>query len=536
MAFVERLRAVLAREATATGLVAVLFAPVCWMVLLERWAAAGQASFPGHADSSFYFSLAKNLANGRGPVIDYIWHFWAPHTDLTHFGPDYWMPLPSLLIAAVMKLSAPSVVVAARCAVVASVALAALVWVFARTSSLPRWAALLACAAVFLALPVGHFSVRADPSLYYAVFVLGALTLGIRARDSGDLRLLFGAGLVAGAAHLSRNDGVLVIVSLAVAQLCWSPPSQFLRRLGVLCAGYALLLAPWLLLSFTRTGRLMPAHGALPFLVDYEDLFALPPGPSFSDLARAGLWDALLLRQRASLDRSLDVVKEALGVPLLALALGVGMLLGAKVAGRAPESSLLGQLRRTRWLLPSLYVLGVCFLHISITPVASGSGAVSRTLPAVLALVVVAAISGAIAIRAGAGVTVAAAALLLVWPWHEQAKGMPLRDVRENNAVAERLAVLHGALDREARCFHRPVVVMTREPWQLTELTGYRSIQIPNADLDTILATAKRYGVTHLMPSFRRRALGDPRLLAAFAPVPGVAGLSRTTEPAHSCP
>lgn len=280
----------------------------------------------------------------------------------------------------------------------------------------------------------------------------------------------------------------------------------------------------------------MPAHGALPFLVDYEDLFALPPGPSLSDLARGGLWDALLLRQRASLDRSLDVVKEALGVPLLALALGVGMLLGAKIAGRAPESSLSGQLRRTRWLLPSLYVLGVCFLHISITPVASGSGAVSRTLPAVLALVVVAAISGAIAIRAGAGVTVAAVALLLVWPWYEQSKGMPLRDVRENNAVAERLAVLHSALDREARCFQRPVVVMTREPWQLTELTGYRSIQLPNADLDTILATAKRYGVTHLMPSFRRRALTDPRLSAAFAPVPGVAGLSRTTEPAHSCP
>jgi hypothetical protein len=43
--------------------------------LILRFYLAGFAKMPGHGDSAFYFTVAKNIADGRGPVIDYIVYF-----------------------------------------------------------------------------------------------------------------------------------------------------------------------------------------------------------------------------------------------------------------------------------------------------------------------------------------------------------------------------------------------------------------------------------------------------------------------------
>jgi len=45
-----------------------------------------------HGDIAFYYTLARNLAQGRGFVIDYIWNFWN-HPPASHLQHDWWMPL-----------------------------------------------------------------------------------------------------------------------------------------------------------------------------------------------------------------------------------------------------------------------------------------------------------------------------------------------------------------------------------------------------------------------------------------------------------
>ncbi len=55
------------------------------MALAVGWATAYRltdlagARHPGHADAAFYYSVARNLRAGRGPVIDYVWQFLVPH-------------------------------------------------------------------------------------------------------------------------------------------------------------------------------------------------------------------------------------------------------------------------------------------------------------------------------------------------------------------------------------------------------------------------------------------------------------------------
>ena len=79
-------------------------AAVVVAVTVFRLNAVRDATFPGHADKSFYFGVAQNLSSGRGPNVDYVWHFLTPQHHLTHFAFDYWMPLNSMLMAVPMWL------------------------------------------------------------------------------------------------------------------------------------------------------------------------------------------------------------------------------------------------------------------------------------------------------------------------------------------------------------------------------------------------------------------------------------------------
>jgi hypothetical protein len=48
---------------------------------------------------------------------------------------------------------------------------------------------------------------------------------------------------------------------------------------------------------------------------------------------------------------------------------------------------------------------------------------------------------------------------------------------------------------------------MTRDPWELHFHSQEKAVQIPLGQLDRVLAVARHYGVTHLIPDFRRPGL-----------------------------
>ena len=74
---------------------------------------------------------------------------------------------------------------------------------------------------------------------------------------------------------------------------------------------------------------------------------------------------------------------------------------------------------------------------------------------------------------------------------------------------------LAAPLSAEARCIGKPLVIMTRNPWEVTQATGYPSVQIPNGSLADILAVAHRYRVTDIELNGSRRALNNKASLLA---------------------
>ena len=72
--------------------------------LILRIYLASFAKMPGHGDSAFYYTVAKNITEGRGPVIDYIVYFFSGLLPLPHYAGDFWNPSASYLIAIPMLL------------------------------------------------------------------------------------------------------------------------------------------------------------------------------------------------------------------------------------------------------------------------------------------------------------------------------------------------------------------------------------------------------------------------------------------------
>ncbi|HTE05851.1 MAG TPA: hypothetical protein VK824_06625, partial [Planctomycetota bacterium] len=48
----------------------------CLATLVCKWLVNQPRTGLGHGDVSFYYTVAKNLATGRGFIIDYIWNLW----------------------------------------------------------------------------------------------------------------------------------------------------------------------------------------------------------------------------------------------------------------------------------------------------------------------------------------------------------------------------------------------------------------------------------------------------------------------------
>src|SRR2546428_7113680 len=103
------------------------------LALLIRLYFASQLTFPGLDDPAFYLTVARNLAAGRGLLIDAIWSYAVPFESVTHPSNEYWMPLPSLVLAPLFALFGPGFETAKIVGAMAGALLAPITWLTSRS-------------------------------------------------------------------------------------------------------------------------------------------------------------------------------------------------------------------------------------------------------------------------------------------------------------------------------------------------------------------------------------------------------------------
>jgi hypothetical protein len=107
------------------------------------------------------------------------------------------------------------------------------------------------------------------------------------------------AGLLVGAGHLARADGVILLVP--IAGLAAFSPRRRLPSMALLTVGYLLVMAPWMSRNLSITGTLMGTGGARTlWLTSYDELFAYPASSiNFGRWAAQGLGEILAARAQA---------------------------------------------------------------------------------------------------------------------------------------------------------------------------------------------------------------------------------------------
>jgi len=271
-----------------------LLIAIIGLLLQAFW--VSQLTQPTYMDAYYYTTNGQRLAGGHGFTESVIWQFLDDPQGLPTPSHTYWMPLPSILAAAGYMLR-DDFTGAQMLFWLLGGLLPLLAYGVSRQLSGERWqgwvAAMLAAAGGYYAPYLGQPSTFAPFAWAGGISLLAVglarMPAGVANHRRGLLKpgnawYWFVAGLAAGLAHLTRADGLilLVVAFLFWVAYAWSGRDQWrmtgsrsLARLALLLGGYLLVMAPWFFRNSQVTGGLLSTAGAQSiFLTTYDDLFA----------------------------------------------------------------------------------------------------------------------------------------------------------------------------------------------------------------------------------------------------------------------
>ncbi|GAB4476494.1 MAG: hypothetical protein Kow00124_18660 [Anaerolineae bacterium] len=266
--------------------------------LVVNGAVAALVRSPGYIDAYYYFNGGVLIAQGR-LIEPYFWNWAAAPPSLPAPAFAYWQPLPSLLAAGGILLAGGSDPFEAAQAVyiVLGSLIPVLAYLVAAQIGERRHALIAGLLAAFGGFYAIYWSLP-ESFTPYALAGGGALWLtGLGLSDSGRRSHWLAAGLTAGLAHLTRADGLLMLLCVLFCALIPFRGRAARRRLIdalLAAAGYLLVMAPWFARSMAVFGAALPPGGlnAL-WLVEYNDLFNYPSNLSAARYFAAG-WETIL--------------------------------------------------------------------------------------------------------------------------------------------------------------------------------------------------------------------------------------------------
>lgn len=492
-------------------LLTVIIVAVLGFALLLRLRLASQIVHPGHGDYPFYYTVAENIVDGRGFIVDYIWHYLNLPDTITHTSNDYWMPLTAIFISLPMFVFGKSLFAALLLPIFVGVALAILTYFISKGYSPSRLTALLSASLVLFMPDLFIKSVQTDSAIFYAFFVSASLLCIIKGLARPQLFLL--ASALMGLAHLSRQDGLLLIpvlmgtILLSRQQSVRSKIVSMLLAMGI----YLLVLSPLIVSNLNTFGTPFPSGPSKTmFLTQYEDLYVYSKELTLSNYLKMGTTEIVLSKVRMAISHAWKLYQR------FGEFLSVFIILG-----------LVG-LKRTQWMLYfpplSFFVILLTFYTLVATFIGGGGGFLRSSMAMTPFLVVIAVDMMNRAIPSRAVICASIFLVLTLFIYHDISDTKQLIDTGAR--LESQLTKLNKIVEEDAhREGIKSVVIMTRDPWEVYHSTRHKAIQIPNEGMEVIVTVAQRYGANYLLLPAPRQALiplyegktADERLLFVAA-------------------
>ncbi|HXG39546.1 MAG TPA: glycosyltransferase family 39 protein [Candidatus Limnocylindrales bacterium] len=283
------------------------------LALAVRAILIGLYPYPAYPDAYYYVDVARSLAEGRGLTVDFVWIFaevggrLPAEPTLPIPSNAHWMPLASLVQVPFLVAFGPTPVASALPFALIGATAAPLAWAIARDAGAPP--IVQVGAGLLTAFPTLSLVFMAQPDNFslYQPLVAGSLWLAARGLR-GDRRAFVLAGLLAGLATLSRNDGVLVAATLGLVVVwdrlrAWRsadaerPRIPFAHAAGALGL-FAATVAPWYARQLAVFGTLSPsqASGKVLFVRSIEEWNSISTPATLDWLLGQGLGPLLASR------------------------------------------------------------------------------------------------------------------------------------------------------------------------------------------------------------------------------------------------
>jgi hypothetical protein len=286
------------------------------LALIARLALLAGFADPAYPDSFYYVDVARQLAAGHGFSVDFVWIFaevggHIPANPVLPIASNaHWMPLASLVQVPFIWLLGPTALASALPFALIGAAAAPLTWAIGRDAGMRPVVSL--GAGVLAALPGLSFVFMAQPDNFSLYQPLVAASLWMAGRGMrGSPRSFAAAGLLAGMATLSRNDGMLVLGVLGLAFLwdrwrSWRGAGGQPRRparvplvaaLGAV-ALFALAVGPWYARQLATFGSLSPstASGKVLFIRNIGEWNSIDTPATLDRLLGMGIGPLLATR------------------------------------------------------------------------------------------------------------------------------------------------------------------------------------------------------------------------------------------------
>jgi 4-amino-4-deoxy-L-arabinose transferase-like glycosyltransferase len=466
---------------------------------------------PGLWDPTEYYNLAVNLHAGRGFTLDYIWNFANDPASVTH-PLDHWLPLPGVLAAGSFAVFGVSLQAALLPFVLLGALQSLMVYAFAGRIGASRSVQIFAALATAWTPWLFLSSLHTDTTTLFGVLGFGCLAavyLGMT--ENG--RWLWLSGVLIGLAMLTRNDGIMLIPAgvLGGLWLGWRRRRR-VRWAHVVVAGatVGLVLLPWLLRNRSEFGTLWPGSTAQTmFVTNHEDFYAYSKEISlqtYLDQGIPAILGKIAFEMAASVKLMITLVELIFPVAILGGLLEMGVAWRHAAESDPDDSS--GRLDLAPFVPALLFIVLTYGAYSVLMPYLSQGGSFKK---AYLAIVPFLLIIGAQAVERHVrprraywiviGITLA---LLLA-----NAAELTRADFKTNDTQRAIFEDVKTELDKLQQTEDREIIVMTRDPWSVNYVTGYRAVMVPNESLDVILEVADRYGVTHILAPVPREAINQ---------------------------
>ena len=288
---------------------------------------ASMQSAPGYMDAEYYYGMGLRIAKHSTLSEPFLWNYLNPLREVPHPGFTYWMPLPAILAAVSMLLTGLINFLGAK---IGSIFVAGFVPVItmklAYDISGERSTSFLAGA--FSLVPVFYSPFLGTTDSFGLMMVLGGLFVSaIRLNNKNGY--IFLLGLLAGLIHLTRADGLiwlLIAIFIAIRK-----KEHSLRRIGLVLAGYAIVVGPWLIRNLISFGALLPVGTTKNFwMTEYNDLFVYWPSQiTYENWLQQG-WRAIISNMAGALAANLKTILFVQGQILMAPLIVLGFWLHKK--------------------------------------------------------------------------------------------------------------------------------------------------------------------------------------------------------------